>query len=262
MPRYRRAYAELAASLRTWQLWTLLGWLDIRQRYARSVLGPFWITISMGIMVGSIAVVYGTLFKQDLKDYIPLIGMGFVIWGLISGVLNDACGAYTNNANYILQSDVRIWMYVLQVLWRQLVIFGHNFVIVLAILAVAGTPAPWMLPLFVPGMALLLLNLAWMAQLVALSSARFRDIPQLVAAVVQIAFYVTPLMWHPSMLGSRRWLVTINPFAALVDIVRTPLLGAAPAGISWILAGTLALGGWLLTMWAVGRWSERVPYWV
>ena len=57
---------DLIKTLRRSELWLLLGWLEIKQRYTRSVLGPLWITISMAVMVGSIGVVYGSLFKQSL----------------------------------------------------------------------------------------------------------------------------------------------------------------------------------------------------
>jgi lipopolysaccharide transport system permease protein len=175
-------------SLMAWRLWFLLGWLDIRQRYARSSIGPFWITFSMGVMVGSIGLVYGTLFNQPMDEYLPMVGMGFVVWGLIAGILNDACYAYINSANYIRQSDAPLWIYVLQVVWRQIIIFAHNFVIVIAILAVFGIDHPVRLLLFFPGLILLIINLTWMGQLVAILSVRYRDVPQLVASMVKVLF--------------------------------------------------------------------------
>ncbi|MDE2153978.1 MAG: ABC transporter permease, partial [Betaproteobacteria bacterium] len=60
------AINDLFASLRSWRLWTLLGWLEIRQRYARSKLGPFWLTISMGVLVGTLGLIYGTLLGKPL----------------------------------------------------------------------------------------------------------------------------------------------------------------------------------------------------
>jgi lipopolysaccharide transport system permease protein len=253
---------DFSIALRRWRLWSLLGWLDIRQRYARSALGPFWITLSMGVMVGSLGVVYGTLFGQSMAGYLPLVGTGFVIWGFISGVLNDSCGAYINNANYIRQSDAGLWNYVFQVLCRQFIMFAHNFVIVLVLLAIFGIEQPGELVWFVPGLLVLMLNLTWMGQIFALTSARYRDVPQLVAAVVQILFYITPLMWRPAMLAKHEWLITFNPFASLVDLVRSPLLGQSPASTSWLTAVCLAVVGWPLALWMYARVSARVPYWV
>jgi lipopolysaccharide transport system permease protein len=253
---------DFFSALKRWRLWSLLGWLDIRQRYARSALGPFWITLSMGVMVGSLGLVYGTLFGQPMTGYLPLVGDGFVVWALISGVLNDSCGAYINNANYIRQSDVGLWTYIFQVLCRQLIMFAHNFIIVLILIALFGLDHPESLVWFVPGLAMLMLNLTWMAQVFALTSARYRDVPQLVAAVVQILFYITPLMWRPRMLSKHAWLITYNPFASLVDLVRSPLLGQPPAIASWLVGLCLAIVGWLVALWMYSRKANRVAFWV
>lgn len=72
-------FKAFGAALRRYPLWSLLGWVDVQRRYARSALGPFWITITMGVMIGSIAIVYGTLFRQDMRGYLPLVGCGIVV---------------------------------------------------------------------------------------------------------------------------------------------------------------------------------------
>lgn len=247
---------------RSWRLWTLLGWLDIRQRYARSILGPFWITLSMGVMVGSIGLVYGALFDQDMNGYLPLVGSGFVIWGLVSGVLNDSCFAFINNANFIRQSDASLWVYVFQVVWRQIIMFAHNSIIVVAIRVIFGIDDYYNLCYLLPGFALLVLNLAWMAHLAATWSARYRDVPQLISAVVQILFYITPLMWWPRMLTKYQWVLAYNPFANLVELVRAPLLGGMVHPQSWLVGIGLAVVGWTLVFITSARTSRHVAYWI
>jgi lipopolysaccharide transport system permease protein len=253
---------DLYHGLGSFRLWTLLGWLDIRQRYARSTLGPFWITLSMGVMVGSMGVVYGTLFGQKMAQYLPMVGDGFVIWGLISGILNESCGAYINNANYIRQNNAGLWVYVFQVAWRQALMFAHNAVISLALMLAFGFPSLTVAWLALPGLLLLVANLVWMGQIFAILSARYRDVPQMVAAVVQIFFYVTPLMWRPDMLHHYRWILTYNPFGALVDISRSPLLGAAPSAQSWLVAAGMAVVGWPLAIFIASKKLHLIAYWV
>ena len=94
---------DLKKSLLAWRLWTLLGWLEIRQRYARSKLGPFWLTVSMGVMVGTLGLVYGTLFKQSLQNYLPMIAIGIIIWNLFSSVVSEGTQAYIVSAHYLKQ---------------------------------------------------------------------------------------------------------------------------------------------------------------
>jgi lipopolysaccharide transport system permease protein len=57
------ALSDIIAATRRYALVGMLGWQDVRQRYRRSALGPFWLTISMGVMIGTIGVVFGQIFK-------------------------------------------------------------------------------------------------------------------------------------------------------------------------------------------------------
>ncbi len=256
-------FADLAGSARAWRLWTLLGWLEIRQRYARSKLGPFWLTISMGVLVGALGVVYGTLFGQKLTDYLPMVAIGLVTWTLFSSVVNEGSMAYINSASFIRQVRTPRLVYMLQVAWRNVVIFAHNFVIVLVVLAIFGVKNWLMLLLALPGLALLLANALWMGMIAGLLSARFRDFPQIIAALLQVAFYVTPILFHGQMLSAQhRWIVTFNPLAYLIDVVRQPLVGSMPPASTWAVTSGMAVAGGLVALWMTGRYHKRIPYWV
>lgn len=259
---FSTAFQDLRASLAAWRLWSLLGWLEIRQRYARSKLGPFWLTISMGVIVGSIGVVYGTLFNQDIAVYLPMMGIGLVFWSLLTSVINESCLAYINSAGYIRQTVTPKLLFVLQVFWRNFMIFVHNFVIVILLLAVFGSPDWSTLPLFIPGLILFVLNALWIGQVAGVISARFRDLPQITSSMLQMAFYVTPILYPPSMLHKHRWILDYNPFAHLLDLVRAPLTGNAPSLLTWGVASAMAILGWWLALTLTERYLKRIPYWV
>ena len=255
-------FQDLITALRRSELWLLLGWLEIKQRYTRSVLGPLWITISMAVMVGSIGIVYGSLFKQSLKDYLPMVGCGCVVWGYISGTINDACFSYINNGRYILQSNASFHIYIFQNVWKQLIIFAHNMVIPVVLLYVFGIDEFLNLLLVIPGLILVTLNLIWISQLVALYSVKFRDIPQMVSAVVQILFYITPIMWKPNMLPTSNIILKYNPFVYLVDILKSPLMGAVPKMESWVVSFIILIVGWLFTMMVSNNKIKKIPTWI
>ncbi len=257
------AYGDLLESLRAWRLWTLLGWLEIRQRYARSKMGPFWLTISMGVMVCTLGVVYGALFGQKLDDYLPTVAFGLVVWGLLSSIVNEGSQAYIVNGKYIRYVRIPKLLCVLQVGWRNAIIFAHNFVIVLIVLAIFGVKSWLALILFIPGFVLLLLNALWMAGLSSLISARFRDFPQIVSALMQLLFYITPILFNGRMLSdSQHWIVVFNPFSYLVDVVRQPLLGEIPSPTTWLINIGMVIVGWIFLLTVTGRYHKRIPYWV
>jgi lipopolysaccharide transport system permease protein len=118
------------------------------------------------------------------------------------------------------------------------------------------------LPLALPGLALWMLDAFAVALLLGAIGARFRDIPPIVASVVQIAFFVTPIIWKPEQLGTRAWVLPFNPFFALVEVVRGPMLGEVPSAMSWLMAGVYSLMLLGVTWWLLVRARGRVPFWL
>lgn len=253
---------DLKQSIMSWRLWTLLGWLEIRQRYARSSLGPFWLTISMGVMISSLGIVYGSLFGQKLDEYLPFLASSIVLWGLFSQTIQDGSVAYINSAPYIRQMATPKLLYILQVAWRNLIVFAHNFVIIIALLLIFGVNSWETLPLFIPGLCLYIANALWIAMVVALLSARFRDLPQIIGALLQVAFYVTPILFRPNTLTRFSFIVDWNPLTYLVDVVRGPLIGQMPSELTWGVSIGMAAIGWPVTLLLSGRYLKRIPYWV
>src|SRR3954469_24837889 len=106
------AIRDIRDGILLWPLWGRLGWNDILQRYRRSLLGPFWLTASMGIMVLSLGVVYGRLFKTDLNDFLPYLCVGLIVWGYISSAVSEAGTLFTGSESYIKQIRLPFCLYV------------------------------------------------------------------------------------------------------------------------------------------------------
>src|ERR1700728_5333832 len=64
------AWADFTVSLKSWRMWLLLGMNDIRQRYRRSRLGQFWITLAMAIQIGTLGFLYSYLFHLPVAQYL------------------------------------------------------------------------------------------------------------------------------------------------------------------------------------------------
>jgi lipopolysaccharide transport system permease protein len=258
----RQSTEDLVNSLSSWRLWTLLGWLEVRQRYARSSVGPFWLTISMGVMIGSIGIVYGTLFGQSMAEYLPFLAISLVMWTAFSTTVTEGAMSYISSGQFIRQASTPKLIFVLQVVWRNLVILAHNFAIVVILLAAFGVKSWETLPVFIPALVLYMLNAMWIAMVVGLLSARFRDLPQIITALMQMAFYVTPILFRPKSLSRFTFVVEWNPLAYLIDLVRAPLIGQFPAIETWAVCGGMAVVGWFVALALTGRYIKRIPYWV
>ncbi|MGH8678562.1 MAG: ABC transporter permease [Burkholderiales bacterium] len=243
-------------------IWPMLGWQDIKQRYRRSVIGPFWLTISYGAMIGGMGPLYGRLLQQDISAYFPYLAVSFVFWILLSGIMTDACNAFISAEGFIKQVKLPLTVHVLRVVWKNVLILAHNFVIVILVMVFYRSPLTWSLLLIPLGVLMIAVNGVWVGILFGLLSARFRDIPQMVASLVQLAFFLTPVMWRPEMLGSKQWVVDLNPLYHFLEIVRAPLLSGGSAVASWSIVFFITAAGFALTLLLFSRYRARVAYWV
>ncbi len=258
----RLAILDVFEGTRAWDLWGLLGWHDIRQRYHRSTLGPFWLTISMGAMVGGIGLLYAGFFHQKVADYLPSMALGFIVWGLLAGLVNDNCSAFIGAESIIKQVQLPLSVHVYRVVWRNLIIFGHNILIFIVVAIIFKIWPGWSGLLALPALFLICVNGVWVGILLGLVSARFRDVPQIVASVMQIAFFLTPIIWKPTGLAGHHLILGLNPFLYFLDLLRAPLLGQVPALSYWFVALAVTLCGWALALVMYRLYRRRIAYWL
>jgi ABC-type polysaccharide/polyol phosphate export permease len=257
-----RIFTELVAGFSAWRIWVLLAWDDIRQRYRRSIIGPFWITLSMAIFIFVLGIIYSQLFHTDLKTYLPFLSTGFIIWGFISSSTQESCLAFHDADRIIKQIKLPYSVYVLRVVCRNLIIFLHTIVIFVPV-SIFFKLAPHLVTLVaLPGLCLVVVNIFWVAIVLAIVSTRYRDIQPIVSTTVQLAMFATPIMWPANSLGDATLVAEINPIYHLIELVRQPMLGAAPEVRSWLVAGGLAIAGSGFAVWLLTTKSRRIVHWL
>lgn len=260
--RYALALKDLKDGLLSIHIWPMLAWQEIRQRYRRSMLGPLWLTISSAVMIGAMGPLYGRLFNQDMSAYFPFLAVGFVVWQFMASIINDATQAFIGAEQYIKQIRMPLTIHIMRMVWRNAIIFAHNFAIVAVVLLIYLPDWRWSMLWAAPGILAILLNAIWIGTLLGLVCARFRDIPQIVASIVQVAFFLTPIMWNQGMLGRHQWAAQINPFFHFLEVVRAPLVGAGLPAFSWLVVACIAAAGFMFMIAVFGRFRARVAYWL
>lgn len=262
LSRLQRARADLIEGLKLWELWSTLGWHDIRQRYRRSFVGPFWLTLSMGVMVAGLAYLYAGMFGQKVEGYLPYVAIGIIVFSLISTIASEGAQVFISSSSLILQLRAPLSIYVYQMLWRNLLIFAHNICIYVVVLMFVKVPIGFNSLLAVPGLFLVILNGVWVSVALGSLSARFRDVPPIVTSILQVAFFLTPIFWLPDSIPDRQIFVYLNPFYYLIEIVRMPLMGKTPPLFIWAVAIGMNLGCALIAALFYARCRERIAYWV
>ncbi len=265
-----RAFQDLRFGWRQRELWGHLGWQDIRQRYRRSLLGPIWISISMAVTAIALGILYAGLFGNPLEEQLPYILVGFIVWGFISGCVNEGSEVFIANEGLIKHLPSPISVHVYRLVWRQMLFFVHNLVVYAIMLIVFPQPLTWRSLAAIPAFALIVLNGAWVAMLGGIISTRFRDLTPITQSIVQLMFFMTPIVWiYDDLLNSpnpavaeRARLAEFNPFLHFIEIIRAPMLGADQHWRHWAVVLAITVVGWGLALLVMRRYRARVAYWV
>lgn len=258
----RSGWEDICGSLRGWPLWFTLGNFDVVQRFRRTALGPLWVTLSFGILIAMLTVVYGQVLHMERRVYVPYLTAGLVAWNFIALVLQEASDAFIVEAPILWQTYIPRSACVFRVLWRNLLVLGLNALIFL--LAAVFFRLHFTLSMFlaVPGLLLLCINLLWISLLLALVSVRFRDFPRLVALTLQLLLLLSPVIWRADATPKLRMLAQWDPLYHAIELLRSPLLGLSPSRSTWTISVCAALAGGAFTAYLFGRYRHRITYWL
>lgn len=258
----KRAFQDLKGGALRHRVWLHLGWVEVKQKYRRSFIGPWWISLSMLIFILMMGIVFSRLFHQPLNEYIPFFTAGFLFWTFISSSVIEAAEIFKSNEGFIKQIKLPFSLYVFKHLVRQGICLLHNFVVYLLICIFFQLMPGLTAFLVIPGFLLLAINVYWVSLVIAIVCARYRDMVPIITSCVQIAFFITPISWMPKLLDQNPGVLKYNPLTYLLDIVRSPLLGTLPDPASWSVSLGLAAGGILLSLFLFSRALSRIAFWV
>lgn len=254
---------DLLETVRWWRLWTCLAWQDVQLKYRRSVLGPWWITLSSAIFIFAMSIVYTRLFHQDFRSYSVFFTTGYLIWTFIATVVNDSNEVFYSSRGIIKEIRLPFCLHLFRMIYRNLIVFSHNLLIIALVFLFARMELSWKQLLFFPGLVFVLLNLFWVSLFISLLSTRFRDIPPIVNSLMQILFMVSPITWMPQVLeGKSRILFLANPVYYLMDCIRSPLVGQMPDGNSYLVVGAMTVLGLAGALTLFSRCRGSIAFWV
>ena len=257
------AVKDIEHGFQWWQLAYILGIGDIRQRYSRSRLGQFWISVSMLIFIVAIGIVYSFLFHQPIRTFLPYVACNYVVWMWISSSISDSTYVFVQAKQYLEQTRIPRSVFALRVIIRNLVNFFHNILIVPLVFLCMMRPPSWTIILAVPGIVLILGCSFFTCLSIGIICTRFRDIPQVVQSVMQIMMFLTPIMWPETSLNKdAQIIVSYNPFAALLHLVSKPLQGIVPDVRDYTLASLAFLVITVIALYIFSRFRARIVYWL
>jgi ABC-type polysaccharide/polyol phosphate export permease len=255
------AWSDIVSGAAKSWLWVALAFQDTKLRYRGSILGPFWLTISTVIMVASMGVIYSTLFNISVNSYLPYLAIGLILWGFISAAISEGCQTFLSAEGIIQTVPLPYSVHTYRAVFRNLIVLAHSLIIIPLVLLIFQIPVGWRVLEIVPALILYAINGVWISIFFGMLSARYRDVPPIVANFTQILFFLTPVIYPASLLGKWRAVADLNPAFAAIDVVRAPLLNVATSTYSWPMFLFTTVAGSVGTLLIFARFRERIAYW-
>jgi ABC-type polysaccharide/polyol phosphate export permease len=254
---------DLGQSLIQWRRIWVLSWNEVQQRYRRSRLGQLWITLSMALTIAGISIVFAGLLSQPFSEYIPFLAAGLIAWTYLSVNITDLSISCVASETYLKSYPGPRSIVIYRVILRNIIILAHNLIIMLAVWLFIGPALTWQTLLFFPGLLLVVLNFGWIGLVLGPLSARFRDIPQILTSLMQLLFFVTPIIYSVDKMAPHlaAW-SHYNPFANAIEVLRAPLLGQQPALGHYINLCVIMLVGYAIALPFYARFRARIVYWL
>lgn len=236
--------------------------IDIRDRFAGSLLGPLWIPLATGIVVLALGGLYEDLLRPGQNNFLLYVAIGYVLWTFMSGSLLESADSLIRGKMFMKQTPLPVAVFPLRAVIKNLFALGYSSLVVIALFAwLHVLPGPQVL-WAIPGFLLVLVVVAGAGIVLSILGARYRDLPELIHSILRVGFFVTPILWHTRSLARFGSLLLFNPFLHLIEIVRTPLLGEAVPLVSWLATGSMAALAWGLAAALVVTLGRRVVFYI
>lgn len=255
----------LAESLRNPAFWGYSTWLDIATRYRKSTFGLLWMLVPPALYIFGMGYFFAKIQNIDPYVFMPHLGLGYLLFRLISMVMTESTSVLPSHSGYILDGRVRLTDFVLKVLVRALVYLGSSLPVLAPVVALSPDATLLGLLLALGGLVLVVLNLMWLAGVVSLFGARFPDTHEFMGSVFVLGFVVTPILWYAEAAPAGTLhgaIMRLNPAFHLIEVVRAPLLGEVVEPLSIVVCIAGAAVGWTLWIWAYRRYTRFVALWM
>jgi ABC-type polysaccharide/polyol phosphate export permease len=223
----------------------------MRHRYVRSLLGPFWMSLQMAIVVAVLGSVIGQMSNADMISRLPMLALSMTAWTFLNSVVLDSTTALQNSASLIRDRALPPVIFLLQCTFRQGLFALHNACVPL-LLWLLLTPHDLSGALAaLPGLSLFVICTFGLSLVLGALATRYRDLKPIIESTLMLAFLASPVIWSADMINHRSTVMRLNPLTHLFAVWREPLTGGhvdATSIIYVLVAVALLLCASVLTL--------------
>jgi ABC-type polysaccharide/polyol phosphate export permease len=236
---------------------------DIKVRYKRSILGMLWTMLAPLLNMIALTLVFSAMLKTTISNYPVYFMAGQIFWAFFAQTTGTAASQTQASNDLARRMFVPRSVFVAAAVGGGLVNLLLSLLPLLLIILVTGFPlhATWaflpvsivILALFTAGVAFLLFTL----------TSRFTDVREMYGVIVQTWFFLTPIVYEPSIVPFRyRVWLSLNPMYHLIQVFRKPIYeGVLPSPellvVSVVFSVAVLVTGWVYFC----HRTDKMAYW-
>jgi ABC-2 type transport system permease protein/lipopolysaccharide transport system permease protein len=254
---------EFIQSLYLWRIWNIATIYKIVLSYRRTYLGTAWLMVGITMIVLAKAFLFSGILNIPNERIIPNLAIGMLVWRLLAGIINGARNAISSNKANFEQGYLPLFTPVLSTIVHHSFMFIHALLPMLIISFYFTIPNLINIWLVLPGIILIFFASIPIGFIVSVFCARYRDLVNLIHAIMGITFFLTPVIWVPEMaVGFREWVLLLNPFYHFMELVRDPLVNQPIEVLNWIVAFGIGIVAWGISYLLYNCYGRRVLIWL
>ena len=227
----------------------------LKVRYRRSAIGFLWTMLHPLIMMLVLSLVFSQVFRFQVPNYALYALSGIVFWQFFSQTVTSCLHSLKGNARLLSKLPIPKAVFPIATVLSGLLNLGFALVPLLGIAIVTGH-APTASIVFLPvGILLVGLMALGAGLLLAPLSVIFSDTIEVIAIVLGLLMYLTPVFYPRSIVPEQlRWAVRLNPMAAALEVFRAPIVDHTMPATADLAVATaaalvlLAVGGWFFAV--------------
>ena len=239
-----------------------LSYDDLILRYRRTILGPFWLTLTLSINFLLLTLVFGSIFNEPYSDYVPFLIVSLVFWQFLSSILTESGNVFIDAKGLLESTNLPRSFYAARTIIRHFIIILHNFLVVLAVFIYFEINISWYMLMLFPALFVWIVTSFFCVIIISFAAARFHDVHQFSTAITPIIFLLTPIIWKKAFLQDNQWIVDFNPVFHFFEIVRHPLLGQHIPHLSWAVAIAVMCIFAAIAIFILSRFKYKIQFWI
>lgn len=224
------------------ELFYAFGWRDVSVRYKQTALGVLWAFVQPVATTIVYAISFGKFAKvpSDGIPYILFVFTGLLFWNLFSGAVSRASSSLTANLHIVQK------VYFPRIIVPIAAVIASVVDFIVATAMLAGLMIYYQTAPSILGVILIPVLTLWTVAVAvgfgcfaSAINAKYRDVAYLLPLLLQLAVFVSPVIYSPVMFEDYRWILNLNPMTGIIEVARYTLLGSGVLHIDAVLSSIL-----------------------